>query len=62
VDDTRLRYHLVREHGRSGPEFAGLPLAELHRFEHLEQAMGLITLGHGHSPEGIGHRSGPAER
>jgi hypothetical protein len=45
---SRLRNHLLREHGRAGWELHGLPLADLHRLEHLEQEMGLIGLTHRH--------------
>jgi hypothetical protein len=46
-----LHDHMVREHGRTGPELDGLPLADLHHFEHVEQAMGLTDLGHHHPAE-----------
>jgi hypothetical protein len=55
MNDNRLRRHLAHEHGRTGREIAGLPAADLHRFEHVEQSMGLITLGHRHDPDGMGH-------
>jgi hypothetical protein len=42
---------MLREHGRTGPELDGLPLADLHRFEHVEQAMGLTDLSHHHPAE-----------
>jgi hypothetical protein len=51
---SRLVDHVLREHGRTGRETDGLPLADLHRFEHVEQAMGLIELSHDHSPQGVG--------
>jgi hypothetical protein len=44
----RLHDHLVRDHGRTGRELDGLPLADLHRFEHVEQAMGMNSLSHQH--------------
>ena len=47
-----LRDHLLRDHGRSEWEVDGLPLEDLHRFEHVEQAMGLNDLSHGHSADG----------
>jgi hypothetical protein len=43
-----LRDHLLHDHGRTEEEIAGLPLAELHRFEHVEHALGLHTLSHQH--------------
>ncbi len=46
-----LHDHMVREHGRTGPELDGLPLADLHHFEHVEQAMGLTDLSHHHPAE-----------
>jgi hypothetical protein len=52
MDNSRLRSHLLREHGRTGRDIAGLPLAHLHRFEHVELAMGLISLRHRHSANG----------
>jgi hypothetical protein len=59
MDSSRLRTHLLREHGRTEPNIAGLPLAHLHRFEHVEQAMGLISLRHRHSANGPKHRPRP---
>jgi|tagenome__1003787_1003787.scaffolds.fasta_scaffold20585259_1 hypothetical protein len=44
-----LRNHLIREHGRTERELQGMPLEELHRFEHVEQAMGLLELNHRHA-------------
>jgi hypothetical protein len=49
VRHSRLHDHLVREHGRTAREIAGLPLADLHRFEHVEQDLGLNTLSHRHA-------------
>jgi len=46
---TSLRDHMLREHGRTGRETDGLPLEALHRFEHVEQAMGLTDLRHRHA-------------
>jgi hypothetical protein len=46
-----LHDHMVREHGRTGRELDGLPLADLHHFEHVEQAMGLTDLSHHHPAE-----------
>jgi hypothetical protein len=48
VLSSRLHDHMLRDHGRTGREITGLPLADLHRFEHVEQAMGLNDLGHHH--------------
>ncbi len=42
----RLREHLERDHGRDRCEIERLPLAAVHRFQHVEQAMGLIELDH----------------
>jgi hypothetical protein len=56
---SRLHDHMVRDHGRSGREINGLPLADLHRFEHVEQAMGLNDLGHQHPADGLAHRHVP---
>jgi hypothetical protein len=49
---SRLQDHLLRDHGRTGPDIDGLPLADLHRLEHVEHGMGLITLTHRHAPDG----------
>jgi hypothetical protein len=48
VASRRLHEHMLRDHGRTGHETDGLPLADLHRFEHVEQAMGLNDLSHRH--------------
>jgi hypothetical protein len=56
---NRLREHLLHEHGRSGRELDGLPLAGLHRLEHVEEAMGLITLTHRHAGTGTRRRALP---
>ena len=45
---SALHEHMLRDHGRTGRETDGLPLADLHRFEHVEQAMGLNALDHEH--------------
>lgn len=50
--DHLLRDHLLREHGRTAGELDGLPVAYLHHFEHVEQAMGLTELGHRHADRG----------
>jgi hypothetical protein len=47
--DGRLLDHLIREHGRTARELEGLDLEHLHRFEHVEQELGLIELGHRHA-------------
>jgi hypothetical protein len=51
--DHLLREHLIRDHGRTAQEIDGLPLADLHRFEHVEQALGLNDISH-HHPAGPG--------
>ncbi len=48
---SRLHDHMLHEHGRPGREINGLPLADLHHFEHVEQAMGLNDLRHQHSAD-----------
>ena len=52
LSDHLLRDHLLRDHGRTAQEIDGLPLADLHRFEHVEQSMGLNDLGHHHPADG----------
>jgi hypothetical protein len=49
---SRLRDHLLREHGRTARELHGLPLADLHRLGHLEEEMGLIGPTHRHAVGG----------
>jgi hypothetical protein len=49
----RLHDHLLRDHGRTAEDIDGFPLASLHHFEHVEQAMGLTELSHQH-PDGAG--------
>jgi hypothetical protein len=49
---TRLRDHLVGEHGRDRHELDGLPLTGLHRLEHVEAEMGLVHLHHAHRARG----------
>ncbi|WP_222263202.1 hypothetical protein [Modestobacter marinus] len=44
-----LRDHLIREHGRTERELQGMDLEDLHRFEHVEQELGLIELSHRHA-------------
>jgi hypothetical protein len=51
MSSSGLRRHLLRQHGRTAREIDGLPLADFHRFEHVEQAMGLIPLAHRHPGE-----------
>jgi len=51
VRSSRLHDHMLHEHGRPGRELNGLPLADLHHFEHVEQAMGLNDLGHQHQED-----------
>jgi hypothetical protein len=60
VRSSRLYHHLLHEHGRDGREINGLPLADLHHFEHVEQAMGLNDLRHQHH-EDVGTRLVAAE-
>ncbi|MGZ4615972.1 MAG: hypothetical protein ACXV4A_10440 [Actinomycetes bacterium] len=45
---TWLHDHLIREHGRARHEIAGLPLAAVHRLEHVDQTIGLLDLSHSH--------------
>jgi hypothetical protein len=52
LHDHLLRDHLLRDHGRTAGELDGLPVAYLHHFEHVEQAMGLTELGHRHADRG----------
>lgn len=49
-DPAALLAHLVADHGRERRELERLPAAAVHRFEHLEHALGLIELRHGHAP------------
>ena len=61
VLSSRLHHHLLHEHDRDGREINGLPLADLHHFEHVEQAMGLNDLRHQHQEDwGPGPGSVPA--
>jgi hypothetical protein len=53
VQSSRLHDHMLHAHGRPGREINGLPLADLHHFEHVEQAMGLNDLSHQH-PADVG--------
>jgi hypothetical protein len=43
-----LHDHLLHDHGRTEEQLAGMPLAGLHRFEHVEHEMGLHRLSHRH--------------
>ena len=61
VRSSRLRDHLIHDHGRTGQEIDGLPLADLHRFEHVEQAMGLNDLSHQHPADMSTHTGASAE-
>jgi hypothetical protein len=64
VRSSRLHDHMLRDHGRTGREINGLPLADLHRFEHVEQAMGLNDLSHQHPADVRTHTrvsAGPEE-
>lgn len=59
--DHLLHEHMLHEHGRTGRELNGLPLADLHHFEHVEQVMGLNDLGHRHRADVGTHPHVPAE-
>ena len=61
VRNSWLHEHMLHEHGRSGEELNGLPLADLHHFEHVEQAMGLNDLGHQHHEHAGTHTHASAE-
>jgi hypothetical protein len=52
VRRSRLHDHMLRDHGRTARETDGMPLEDLHRFEHVEQSMGLNDLGHHHPADG----------
>ena len=56
-----LHDHLLRDHGRTEAEINGFPLANLHRFEHVEQAMGLNRLSHQHPADVGAHTRVPAD-
>jgi hypothetical protein len=49
IHDHLIYDHLIHDHGRDRQEIERLPLAAIHRFEHLEQAMGLLDLDHAHA-------------
>jgi len=57
-----LREHLMAEHGRDLYDLMRSPdcLASLHRFEHFEAAVGLISLAHVH-PDGALDEPEPRE-
>jgi hypothetical protein len=55
-----LLEHLLSSHGRTPGDLAGLPLAEVHSFEHLEHALGLIELAHTHDGVDAPARVAPA--
>ena len=56
MNSSQLLGHLLHEHGPSRPEVDGLPPADLHRFEHVEQTVGPISLGHRHAADGSEQR------
>jgi hypothetical protein len=56
-----LHDHLLRDHGRTEGEINGFPLANLHRFEHVEQAMGLNELSHQHPADVKAHPRVPVD-
>ena len=58
---SRLHDHMLRDHGRTRREINGLPLADLHHFEHVEQAMGLNDLSHQHPADVRTHTRVSAE-
>jgi hypothetical protein len=44
--------HLLHEHRRASRDLDGLPLDEMHRFEHVEADLGLLDLDHWHGRDG----------
>jgi hypothetical protein len=56
----RLHDHLRHDHGRQERELDGLPLAAVHRLEHLEDDMGLLQLRHRHLTGSARRRRRPA--
>ena len=56
-----VRHHLVHDHRRAWRDIDGLPVDEVHRFEHVEQALGLVHLDHWHGRDG-GIRRGARPR
>jgi hypothetical protein len=61
LPDHMLHDHMLHEHGRPAREINGLPLADLHHFEHVEQAMGLNDLSHQHQEDVRTHTHVSAE-
>lgn len=60
---TSLHDHLFQEHCRTREDIDTLPpAAALHRFEHVEQSMGLLDLAHHHASDGTIHRSRAASQ
>ena len=45
---TRLRGHLVHDHQRSALELGEVALQAIHRLEHIDDELGLLTLDHEH--------------
>jgi hypothetical protein len=60
VPSGQLHDHLLRDHGRTAEDLNGFPLARLHHFEHVEQAMGLNELSHQHRAGVVDHTRVPA--
>jgi hypothetical protein len=56
---TRLRDHLLSEHGRELRDLDGLPLAGVHRLEQVEDELGLLQLDHGHAHASARRRRRP---
>jgi hypothetical protein len=48
--------HLVHDHCRTSWDIDGLPLDEVHRFEHVEDDFGLLHLDHWHGRDGVMRR------
>jgi hypothetical protein len=48
--------HLVHDHRRTARDIDGLPLDEVHRFEHVEDDLGLLHLDHWHGRNGAMRR------
>jgi hypothetical protein len=44
----RLHHHLEHGHRRSAHELRGGPLQAIHRLEHIDDELGLLTLDHTH--------------
>ena len=45
---ARLRGHLVHDHQRSALELGEVALQAIHRLEHIDDELGLLTLDHVH--------------